>query len=112
MAPQTAVTRLAALLKRLRHERRVSKLLLADMAAAHASVVHRAERGMDSRLSTWDKLFEGLGYRLLFDVTESSEDAEGLLQDETYRRQENRAARQVLSNTCTRAIMNPWKPKE
>lgn len=90
MDPENAVDRMAALLKRLRRERGVSQLQLADFAGVNASVVNRAERGLDAKLSTWAKLFEGLGWRLLLDATESSEDAEGLHREEAAERRERR----------------------
>jgi transcriptional regulator with XRE-family HTH domain len=79
---------MAALLRKLRQERGISQLQLAQEARVNPSVVHRAERGKDARLSTWDKLFEGLGYRLLIDVTETSEEAADLLTEEADRRRE------------------------
>lgn len=90
MDPENAVERMAALLKRLRSERGISQLQLADFAGVNQSVVNRAERGMDAKLSTWDKLFESLGWRLLLDATESSEDAEGLHREEASERRERR----------------------
>lgn len=87
-----AVNRMAALLKRLRLERRISQLQLADQAGVHASVVHRAERGSNARLSTWSALFDGLGYRLTFDVQELCEEEGDLLSAEAAARQERRLA--------------------
>lgn len=87
-----AVNHLAALLKSLRLERRISQLHLADQAGVHASVVHRAERGSDARLSTWSALFDGLGYRLTFDVEELCEEEGDLLSAESAARQERRLA--------------------
>lgn len=82
---------MASLLKQLRQDRDVSQLQLADQAGVNASVVNRAERGRDARLSTWDKLFESLGYHLLFEATELAEEAGDLLAEEAERRRENRA---------------------
>jgi len=90
MIEHDAVEHMAALLRRLRLERRISQLQLADEARVNASVVHRAERGCDCRLSTWNKLFDGLGYRLLFDVNEDCEEAEELLSSEAAARRERR----------------------
>ena len=81
---------MAALLRQLRQERRISQLQLADGAGVNVSVVHRAERGQDARLSTWRKLFAGLGYRLLIDTAELSEEAGDLLIEEGDRRREKR----------------------
>ncbi len=83
----------AKLLKRLRQERRMSMLQLADEAKVNPSVVCRAERGLNATLDTWIKLFDGLGYRLLFDVVETSEDVGGFLEDEAARRRARRRAR-------------------
>jgi len=87
---QNAVSRMASLLKQIRRDRAVSQLQLADQAGVNPSVVNRAERGEDARLSTWAKLFEGLGYRLLFDATELCEEAGDLLSEEAEQRRERR----------------------
>lgn len=87
-----AANRLAALLKRLRLDRRISQLHLADQAGVHASVVHRAERGGNARLATWSALFDGLGYRLIFDVEELCEEEGDLLSAEAAARQARRLA--------------------
>ena len=81
---------MAALLKELRQQRGISLRQLADEAGVNASVVSRAESGKDAKLSTWDKLFEGLGYRLLWNATELCEEAAELLGDESERRRERR----------------------
>lgn len=90
MNPIITVERMAAHLRHLRQERRISKLQLADEAGVNVSVVHRAERGGDAKLSTWIKLFEGLGWYLLLDSTEQSEEASGVLSEEHERRCERR----------------------
>jgi hypothetical protein len=77
-------------LRDLRRERRISKRQLADTAGVNVSVVHRAENGGDAKLSTWIKLFEGLGWYLLLDSTEQSEEASGVLSEENERRRERR----------------------
>jgi len=82
------VPSMASLLKQLRQERGISQLQLADQAGVNASVVNRAERGKDARLSTWEKLFEGIGYRLGIDATEFSEESGDLLIEEGNRRRE------------------------
>lgn len=79
---------LPSLLRKCRHERRVSQKHLAEMTGVNPSVVHRAERGTDARISTWIKLFDGLGYRLTFEVDETSEDVGGWLLDEADQRRE------------------------
>ena len=83
-------TRIAALLKKRRRERGISQRQLADYAKVNQSVVNRAERGGDTRLSTWEKLFEGLGDRLELDSTELCEEAGDLLAEEAERRRERR----------------------
>ena len=88
--PKDPRFQLAALLKELRGERQISQLQLADEAKVNVSVVNRAERGSDARISTWRKLFEGLGYCLIIDATELSEEAGGLLSEERDRREEKR----------------------
>lgn len=85
-----AVPRMAAMLRKLREERRISQRQLADEARVSRSIVHRVERGSDANLSTWDKLFTGLGYYLLFDVVETCEEARDLLIEESDRRKERR----------------------
>ena len=90
MIQESAVKRMAKLLKQLRSERGISQLQLGDEAGVAASAVSRIERGRDARLATWDKLFRGLGYYLLIDVNEQSEEAGGLLTEEAERRRERR----------------------
>lgn len=88
MVNKSAVQRISGLFKQLREERRISKRHLADEAGVNVSVVCRAERGEDARLSTWEKLFEGLGYRLDWEVSESSEEAPDLIAEEADARLE------------------------
>ena len=87
---ESTVSRMASLLKQLRQGRGISQLQLADQAGVNASVVNRAERGKNARLATWEKLFEGLGYRLLIEAAELSEESGELLIEEAERRRENR----------------------
>lgn len=84
------VSHLPDLLARLRVERGVSLRQLAAHAGINPSVASRAERGEDAKLSTWEKLFEGLGYGLLIDATELSEESADLLAEEAERRLERR----------------------
>lgn len=79
---------MAALLSRLRHERHISQRQLADAAGLSPSVVHRAESGKDARLSTWERLFAGIGYFLDWKVVELAEEMGDLLNEERARRQE------------------------
>jgi transcriptional regulator with XRE-family HTH domain len=85
-----AVPKAATLLRRLRKERRVSKRQLADEAGVNVSVVLRAERGVDARLSTWEKLFEGLGWILTLNIEEQCDEASDLLTREAGRRDQRR----------------------
>lgn len=87
---ESAGERISFLLRKLRQERRISQLQLADQAGVNPSVVHRAECGENAKLSTWDRLFKGLGYRLEFDVLETCEEAAELISDEAEARQERR----------------------
>jgi transcriptional regulator with XRE-family HTH domain len=80
MDSDEAVARTAARLRELRGERRISQRQLAFEAGVNPALVNRVERGRDARLSTWIKLFEGLGYR--FEAAEMCEEAEDLLQEE------------------------------
>jgi transcriptional regulator with XRE-family HTH domain len=80
----------AALLKELRQERGISQRQLADEAGVDPALVNRVERGRDARLSTWVKLFEGLGYRLNFEVIELCEEGAEFLSEEAERRREGR----------------------
>jgi transcriptional regulator with XRE-family HTH domain len=86
MDSDEAVVRAAARLRELRRERRISQRHLADEAGVNPALVNRVERGRDARLSTWAKLFEGLGYR--FEATELCEEAADLLTHERGRRWE------------------------
>ena len=90
MDTQFTVAHVAALLRELRQERRISQLQLADQAGVDASGVNRAERGMNATLATWEKLFDGLGYRLYIEAVELSEESGDLLAEEAERRRENK----------------------
>ena len=86
----SAVTRMSAMLKDLRQERGISIRQLADQAGVNPSVVSRAESGEDAKLSTWHRLFEALGYRLLMDTHELAEEIPDLLDEEAHRRRQRR----------------------
>jgi transcriptional regulator with XRE-family HTH domain len=90
MEKSNVIPAAAALLSSLRRERGISQLQLADEAGVNASVVLRAERGGDAKLSTWEKLFDGLGYAVRFEVQEQCEEAGDLLAEEAYRRESAR----------------------
>lgn len=87
-----AVPRMAKLLKELRKERGISRRQLAYHAGVNSSVVWRAERGKDAQLSTWKRLFEGLGYYILWDTTEIAEDITDVHREEKERRIDRRIA--------------------
>lgn len=90
MGFEDPVAELSALLARLRKERGISRRQLADHAGVHHSIACRAERGRDAQLATWGKLFEALGYRLLWKTTELAEEIPDFLADEADRRHERR----------------------
>lgn len=87
---QKTVAAAAALLKELREDRGISLRQLADEAGVNVSVAQRAESGGDAKLSTWEKLFDGLGYDLKLDAQEQCEEAASLLSEEADRRAERR----------------------
>jgi len=76
----------AKLLRELRRERAISQRQLADQTGVNPSVVSRAERGAVARLSTWDKLFAGLGYRIQIYAEELAEESGEILAEERERR--------------------------
>jgi transcriptional regulator with XRE-family HTH domain len=92
---ESAARRFAKLLRKLRVERGMSMKHLADEAGLHPSAVTRAETGKDACLSTWEKLFFGLGYELLPETQEYAEEVGELLQDEAQRRQDR-----ILDGLC------------
>jgi hypothetical protein len=86
-----AVQRLAALLTESRERLSLSRRHMADAAHVHWSIAYRAERGEDLRLSTWEKLFAGLGYRLEWRLQEWDEEYPDVLiaqADDRRRRRE------------------------
>jgi transcriptional regulator with XRE-family HTH domain len=83
-----AVSRAAARLRELRLERGISQRQMADEAGVNRALANRVERGRDARLSTWAKLLEGLGYRMVIDVIELCEESEDMLKREAGRRWE------------------------
>jgi transcriptional regulator with XRE-family HTH domain len=66
-------------LRELRRKRMISRKLLADEAGVNASQICRVEAGQDARLSTLLKIFNGLGYRIDFELQETCEEAGHLL---------------------------------
>ena len=79
---------MAALLKQHREAYGISRRQLADAAKVNVSVVIRAERGADAKFSTWFRLFEGLGFHILWRVTETCEEAEDLHREEAQWRRD------------------------
>lgn len=88
MILNNSVRQAAWLLRHIRRQRGISQRQLADGAGVNVSLVRRAERGLDARLSTWSKLFQGAGHYLLLDTTESCEEAGDLLSEEAERRRD------------------------
>ena len=87
------IVRVAGLLKELRRKRGISQRQLADESGVDRSVVNRAESGEnDAQISTWAKLFQGLGYRLILDVEELCEESADLLAEHAEQRREKRRA--------------------
>ena len=82
----------AARIHGLRLERRISRRQLADEAGVNVSQVSRAEAGQDIRLSTLLKIYDGLSYRIEFELQELCEEAGKLLSDESWRRAYRRDA--------------------
>jgi transcriptional regulator with XRE-family HTH domain len=76
----------AKLLRELRRGRAISQRQLAEHAGVNPSVISRAERGGVARLSTWDRLFAGLGYRIQIYAEELAEEMGQLLSEERERR--------------------------
>lgn len=88
MESDEILVRAAGLLKELRFQRGISQRQLAHEAKVDPALVCRIERGRDARLSTWARLFEGLGYRLKLEPLEMGEEAEDLIAEEAERRRE------------------------
>ena len=84
------VMRNGARLKELRQERRISRNQLADEAGVSVSQVWRVESGRDSQLSTFLKLFAGLGYGVKLELFEICDEAGDLLEEESQRRKDRR----------------------
>ncbi|HVE14810.1 MAG TPA: helix-turn-helix transcriptional regulator [Elusimicrobiota bacterium] len=90
METRLTLSHAAILLASLRQERGISQLQLADEAGVNASVVNRAERGADARLSTWAKLFAAMGCEVRLEVVGLCEEAGEILEVEADRRHEKR----------------------
>ncbi len=85
-----------ARLRELRLERRISQNQLADEAGVNVSQVSRVEAGRDGQLSTWLKLYRGLGYDIRLELQELSEESGDLLSEESSRRAERRTAGMLM----------------
>lgn len=75
-------------LRLLRRRLGLSQRILAEKAGVDASIIGDLERGADGRLSTWNRVFDVLGYQAVFlplSVTEEGEEL--LLQEIEERRQ-------------------------
>ncbi len=90
MIHENLAERLGKLLRKRRRELRISQRVLADFAGVNQSVVCRVERGDDALMSTWQKLFDGLGERVEFISTRSCEEGADILKDENDERRERR----------------------
>ena len=66
-------------LRLLRRRLGLSQRILADQAGVDSSIIGDLERGADGRLSTWNKIFDVLGYQAVFLPLPVSEEAEDLL---------------------------------
>ena len=88
MRKETNACRLGRLLREWRGKRRTSRRVLAEFAGVSHTSFARAERGADARVSTWERLFEALGCRLVLTVEEAdgADDCEDYLLHETDRR--------------------------
>jgi transcriptional regulator with XRE-family HTH domain len=72
----------------LRQERRISLRQVADGTRVNVSVAARAERGLDAKLSTWERLFYGVRYGVVVDFHELCEEVDDLISEERWRRRE------------------------
>jgi len=79
-------------LRALRRSRRVSQRHLSEVSGVDQADISRMERGADSRLSTWRKLFSALGYDSVLLPLASCEDTEDLLAHQTNERRERMEA--------------------
>lgn len=88
MRYKTVSAELARQLRKWRGERRSSQRVLAGFVGLDHSVVARAEKGLDARISTWETLFGALGCRLVITIEEEAgaEECEDYLLHETDRR--------------------------
>ncbi|MFI5345809.1 MAG: helix-turn-helix domain-containing protein [Elusimicrobiota bacterium] len=79
-----------ARLKELRLERHISRNQLADEAGVNVSQVWRVESGRDSQLTTFLKLYAGLGYTIKLELLEICDEVGDLLDEESQRRKDRR----------------------
>lgn len=90
MNPEDAALRAGSQLRAMRRERGISQRVLADSLGLDHSVVSRVERGLDAQLTTWTKLFWGLGYEVRFEAEELGGETGECLAEEAERRRERR----------------------
>jgi transcriptional regulator with XRE-family HTH domain len=90
MNPEDAALRAGSQLRALRRALGISQRVLADSLGLDHSVVSRAERGLDAQLTTWTKLFWGLGYEARFEAEELGGETGEFLAEESERRRERR----------------------
>lgn len=96
MESEKIVASAARLLRETRLERGISQRQLADTAGVNPAVVNRVERGRDARLSTYAKLFAGLGFAARLRLEDWGEEGAAFLSEEAGRRRERR-----LEGLCT-----------
>jgi transcriptional regulator with XRE-family HTH domain len=75
-----------ARLRATRRDRGISQRQLADIVGMDSSMVSRLERGHDAQLSTWLRVYAGLGQTIGIEVTELCEEEESWLAEEAERR--------------------------
>jgi transcriptional regulator with XRE-family HTH domain len=88
--PENSIARAARQLRALRQDLGLSQRHLADSAGLNPSLVNRVEKGRDARLSTWIKLFEGLGYGVSFATFELDDEGTEFLKEDSENRKERR----------------------
>lgn len=77
---------LGDLLRERRRERGISQRMLAEHAEVRPSVVSRAERGLDCKLTTWVKLFDGLSFDVDLRLEDTGEEVLDVFADEMWER--------------------------
>ena len=89
MSPRRYLDQLPLLFREIRADRGLSQRLVAEEAGLDASVIRRAERGRDAKISTWIRIFDAMG--IIVELTYyEDEEAACMLDDKTFERQERR----------------------